>query len=822
MVLSRLYTILKNEFRGKEVLHNIDLPSLAVVKNLEVAEDLKERYPQTQLLVAHLPDVLKRYYSYGKFQIDGEQIEGYILPGKKLGNALAHIYASNGFKSRYETQLRNLEAAIEQESVRRFDNQSRLSQLAETFNADGVSDTVQLLEFIKRIITGQFEHIEYFIRELIQNSAAAASDPAKHRIDVYLDRENRIIRVADNGCGMTPEVMEKVYFNFGESLNRFLAHAAGKFGAGVGSCYALGHESVTLDSLTEDGLGGRTSVDKNLYREGFTASQRTVPGTTTEINLSADSEVDFDRVVRILKEDCCYVETPIYLHLDGARTEKINKPLNPEIPDTVCFKEEKVEGYLTKADYGRLDLLSHRIRLKSVKSIGYKGAINCNELDTILSRDIVTDDPVLKYVLMYAEHKSRLLSQGRSPDLKTFSLESRITDYREFIKSTLFNKDGSLNETWIANNFTKIDQFSSQRFRSFEPILRIRAVYSAVDKCYGKLISTIFSKIPKLKDFDKEKVEESAYVATILGGAGLGFAGFFMGAITYGICETFAPSFAYNYLDKFMSRVALSYFIYLGAVASMFAPLGIEAGIKGLNYLVDGHFERKVTRKKGYEIIGRFDQITADGFFGKRKNVEIIKKGYSWAKGLGIAGVASFLGSKLISYLNGYVGDLSTSEALDYSKIRAKKEALEHVASPEAYALVNNLTLSINDKLVRFGPDSDLAYYGMAALGTASLGFLLYKRRKTKLLEPHKGKLSTAQDKILNDIKGRLSECGDVEAYYGKNLEQMPFYITKGKVVLNPGVEINPWSVALLYATDVLKDAETARTIANKNLGVLN
>ncbi|MBW2976718.1 ATP-binding protein [Candidatus Woesearchaeota archaeon] len=376
-----------------------------------------------------------------------------------------------------------MEEAVTKETKRIEANQAYLSQAAELFGKDEAQDPNQIRDFIYNLIKIQFQYPEHFIRELIQNSAAATKTIALEKsekslnatdldfeglsIDVYVDREKGIVRVEDNGIGMTQEVMEGVYFNLGKSLNEALKHAAGKFGIGAVSCYGLNHDYVAVDSKPREGLGGLAIVDSNLQRDDFMPTTRGENGTTVEIKLSAKSTIDWDRIVQILKEDCCYVETPVYLHMNG-KSEKINKPLFPDTPNTIIFDEDLVQGHLTKTDEGVVELLSHRIKLSEIKSIGYEGAANCDGFNTIFSRDTVVNDPVLKYVLGYIRHKVTELRHNGEIDIKKLSIEARLADYRGFVYNTLFNQDGTPNEKWLLLNLKDFE-----RDLDFEPDIRI-------------------------------------------------------------------------------------------------------------------------------------------------------------------------------------------------------------------------------------------------------------------------------------------------------------------------------------------------------------
>ena len=457
--------------RGTELHGLVRMPSLLVVRDLEAYHTLRTQLSPRKSLVMHSPAILHTT-GVSTLKIGKHDVEGYLSEGDILGHSLAGIYAQQQADApQIERTLASLDEAVVRTAQERSENMAVLAETARRLCAerhDGrqdLQDQTALRELIHSIVTTQFEHPEYFIREAVQNADGASREKAKNRIDIYLDSEQHLVRVEDRGRGMTPEVMDGVFFNLYASLNEALDHAAGKFGIGAVSFFGLGHEYVMVDSLPRAGEGervgegGRIVVDADLNRdERFNPSQRSEPGTTLEIKLKSDADIDFNRIVQILRKDCAYIETPLYLHTGGT-TEQLNRELTPPASShSISFEEPSVQGHVIPAQEGELALLSHRIRLQSVPTQGYSGVVNCSGLDTTFSRDTVADDPVLRNVLRYVQGQAAKLKTTQRVGLDQLSLDTRLRAYRTFVEQSLFLPDGSPNEPWIQENIRELSE----------------------------------------------------------------------------------------------------------------------------------------------------------------------------------------------------------------------------------------------------------------------------------------------------------------------------------------------------------------------------
>lgn len=460
-MLNPISAIVGKSLNGKAVEHLVSLPSLVVVGNIEDAYRLRTLLNPDKYSVVHSPRISQRYASTMKMK--GSSFQGYVIWRSQVQQGLANLFNEHGNDDDVGQALSSLEERIAESSAVRAEGMARLEEAAKRVSQkDYMRNSGQVRELIRTILLTQFEQPEHFIREAVQNADGAAEDKGKNKIDVYLDTARKTVRVEDQGRGMSRDVMDKFFFNLYASMNEALQHAAGKFGIGAVSFFGLGHEYVRVDSKPEDGVGGLVEVDANLMKGNFRPTKRQ-KGTAVEIKLSEKSPVDFGKVVDILERDCRYIETPLYLHLNG-ETRQLNFPLHqPNSADTVTFEEKNIEGHIRRVEgKGTLDLLDHRIRLKSVQTTGYSGAVNCSGLETIFSRDTVVDNPVLSEVLRIAELKAKELRPSKA-SLDSMTLEQRLALYQQFLRSTLFSQNGSVDASWLENNLAALEEMRSSQ-----------------------------------------------------------------------------------------------------------------------------------------------------------------------------------------------------------------------------------------------------------------------------------------------------------------------------------------------------------------------
>jgi hypothetical protein len=111
--------------------------------------------------------------------------------------------------------------------------------------------------------------ITAFWRENIQNSF----DAGAHRIDITIGEgscpETKSVIVSDNGCGMTRETLEEVYFTLGETTKND-ANSVGGFGkARILTCFAQKRYVLRTNKLYVEGSGAEYKItDTETFHKG--------------------------------------------------------------------------------------------------------------------------------------------------------------------------------------------------------------------------------------------------------------------------------------------------------------------------------------------------------------------------------------------------------------------------------------------------------------------------------------------------------------------------------------------------------------------------
>ena len=201
-------------------------------------------------------------------------------------------------------------------------------------------------QLLKLMINALYSNREIVLRELISNASDAldklrfealtddavaplATDPAIH---VRIDAERGLLRVEDNGIGMTREdVIDNLGTIARSGTARFLeqlsgdrkadARLIGQFGVGFYSAFIVA-DRVTVDTRRA-GAPAEQAVRWRSDGQGeytLEAIERDRPGTTVELQFGADHRdlLEAERIRGILKHYSNHVAFPIHVD-DGAR-----------------------------------------------------------------------------------------------------------------------------------------------------------------------------------------------------------------------------------------------------------------------------------------------------------------------------------------------------------------------------------------------------------------------------------------------------------------------------------------------------------------------
>ena len=209
--------------------------------------------------------------------------------------------------------------------------------------------TENIFPVIKKFL---YSDHEIFLRELVANAvdatqkmkALAASgeynaELGELAVRIELDEEKRVLKVIDNGIGMTAEEVDKyinqiAFSSAGEFLEKYkdqLNSIIGHFGLGFYSAFMVA-EKVTIETLSwKDGAKGvMWSCDGSPEYE-MTECDKTDRGTVITLYIAEDEKeyAEKNRITGLLNKYCKFMPVPVMFG-----DEKINKvePLWTRMP----------------------------------------------------------------------------------------------------------------------------------------------------------------------------------------------------------------------------------------------------------------------------------------------------------------------------------------------------------------------------------------------------------------------------------------------------------------------------------------------------------
>ena len=209
--------------------------------------------------------------------------------------------------------------------------------------------TENIFPVIKKFL---YSDHEIFLRELVANAVDAAqkmkalADSGEYNAElgelavrVELDQEKKILKVIDNGIGMTAEEVDKyinqiAFSSAGEFLEKYkdqLNSIIGHFGLGFYSAFMVA-EKVTIETLSwkEGAKGVMWSCDGSPEYE-MTECDKTDRGTVITLYIAEDEKeyAEKNRISGLLNKYCKFMPVPVMFG-----EEKINKvePLWTRMP----------------------------------------------------------------------------------------------------------------------------------------------------------------------------------------------------------------------------------------------------------------------------------------------------------------------------------------------------------------------------------------------------------------------------------------------------------------------------------------------------------
>ncbi len=187
---------------------------------------------------------------------------------------------------------------------------------------------------------------QVYLRELIQNARdaivarRALGNGGSERIDVYLDLAEGVVRIRDEGIGLTEEEMRTMLATIGASSKRgdFLQtrrEYLGQFGIGLLSCFLVADEIEVRSRSARQAQQptvhwvGRSS---GTYVISHDAQPLDAPGTEVLIRARPDERdwVNPERVGELIELFASLLDLPVYLHEDqGAEPELLTTQSPP-------------------------------------------------------------------------------------------------------------------------------------------------------------------------------------------------------------------------------------------------------------------------------------------------------------------------------------------------------------------------------------------------------------------------------------------------------------------------------------------------------------
>ncbi|HSK65341.1 MAG TPA: molecular chaperone HtpG [Anaerolineales bacterium] len=312
------------------------------------------------------------------------------------------------------------------------------------------AETKQLLNIL---IHSLYRDREVFLRELLSNASDALNrlrfemvtnrnlvDPdAELKIQISVDKENRLLTIQDTGIGMTrEEVIENLGTIAQSGARKFIeatqdqkvdfSQVIGQFGVGFYSVFMVAEwvRVTTRSSKPEAEAVSWYATGEDNYQ--VSAAEMSERGTKVEVKLKEDAAefADEYRIKNIIHKHSDYIGFPIYV---GESKDPVNK-------QTSLWRSSRQE----------------------VKEEQYKEFYKQTTLDfedPLLHIHMVTDAPVQLYALLFIPSKMErgLFALRREDGLKLYSRNILIDEYNKdllpeylrFVQGVVDSEDLPLN-----------------------------------------------------------------------------------------------------------------------------------------------------------------------------------------------------------------------------------------------------------------------------------------------------------------------------------------------------------------------------------------
>lgn len=203
--------------------------------------------------------------------------------------------------------------------------------------------------FIRELVSNGCDAINKF-QKLVSMGEAEKNDDEKFHVDVILDKENKIIKVIDNGLGMTADEIKEyitqiAFSGANDFINKYKdkmsegSDIIGHFGLGFYSAFMVA-DKVQIDSLSykEGAEAARWICDGGIEFE-IDKSDKAERGTIITLYIGEDGKdfLNAYKIREVLTKYCYFMPIEIYFE----DLEETKKQLEKEVKDE-SIKDENV------------------------------------------------------------------------------------------------------------------------------------------------------------------------------------------------------------------------------------------------------------------------------------------------------------------------------------------------------------------------------------------------------------------------------------------------------------------------------------------------
>jgi len=334
------------------------------------------------------------------------------------------------------------------------------------------SESKKLMDMM---INSIYTHKEIFLRELISNASDAldklyfmsltdtnvgiAHDEFEIRIDI--DKENRLLTITDNGCGMTEDELDKNLgtiaksgsYNFKQENEKTEnVDIIGQFGVGFYSAFMV---SDKVSVLSRAYGSNDAFLWESQGADGYTVSpaEKETVGTVITLHIKDNTEdekydefLDQYRISSLIKKYSDYIRHPIKMEFTTKEPVSTEEGKDPEYKDVTELRTlnsmiplwKKAKNELTEEDYNNFYKEKFFDYNNPARVIHYKteGQATYNALLYIPKQ------PAFDYYTKEFEKGLQLYSKGVLIMDKCADL---LPDYFSFVKGLVDSEDLSLN-----------------------------------------------------------------------------------------------------------------------------------------------------------------------------------------------------------------------------------------------------------------------------------------------------------------------------------------------------------------------------------------